>query len=581
MNIEKGFFNDSMNDNKEYSPKDPDEIVPESSVPSHLLRPVPPTLLLNMERVVELARVLSYGESLYHYAEPYLQYLMDRMNLSRDQSLLLSLFMESGIQNEIYMSTFAQILQCTNLRMYSFSSDADVLVKRKLIKRIVEPNRLFYKIPRPVVQAFKKNEVYDPTAESNLTIDKFFDNMEELFESDEKGDELLGSLDALSNSNSHLEFVRAFKAMDCGDDMRKILYVLCNLYVNEGDEMVAEYNWEFFFDSPCKRRRINSSMKNQDNELFAKKIVENANSDGMVDSRFFRLTDNAKEKLFKELNIAAKQARPERDLLKSDTFPHKQLFYNPAESSQIDELSELLMPERFAAVQERLEQNGMRKGFACLFYGSPGTGKTETVYQLARRTGRDLMVIDVSQIKSCWVGESEKNIKGAFNLYREYVKRCETMPILLFNEADAVLGIRQEGAQKAVDKMENSIQNIILQEMEQLEGIMIATTNLTQNLDKAFERRFIYKIEFKRPSLEAKCAIWHSMIPALSDSLVNSLAEDFNFSGGQIENIARKYSVEMILRGTAPSDDKIRQMCRAESLSGDSDNRQRIGFRAS
>ena len=104
------------------------------------------------------------------------------------------------------------------------------------------------------------------------------------------------------------------------------------------------------------------------------------------------------------------------------------------------------------------------------------------------------MRVDVDKIKSCWVGESEKNIKKLFDSYRAKCNNAELAPILLFNEADAVLGIRMEGAQTAVNKMENSIQNIILQEMETLEGIMIATTNLTSNLDKAFERRFLYKI---------------------------------------------------------------------------------------
>lgn len=90
----------------------------------------------------------------------------------------------------------------------------------------------------------------------------------------------------------------------------------------------------------------------------------------------------------------------------------------------------------------------MRKGFACLFYGSPGTGKTETAYQIARKTGRDIMIVNVSEIKSCWVGESEKNIKALFDRYREYVRSYEVAPILLFNEADAIIGIRQEAAQK-------------------------------------------------------------------------------------------------------------------------------------
>ena len=188
------------------------------------------------------------------------------------------------------------------------------------------------------------------------------------------------------------------------------------------------------------------------------------------------------------------------------------------------------------------------------------------------------MVIDVSQIKSCWVGESEKNIKAAFNRYRSYVCQSEPAPILLFNEADAVLGIRQEGAQRAVEKMENSLQNIILQEMEQLDGIMIATTNLTQNLDKAFERRFLYKIEFEKPSTEARSRIWRSMLPTLDERTATMLAERYDFSGGQIENIARKRMVDMILRGEEPSFEQLDEYCRSEMLGQSERLRRRIGF---
>ena len=86
-------------------------------------------------------------------------------------------------------------------------------------------------------------------------------------------------------------------------------------------------------------------------------------------------------------------------------------------------------------------------------------------------------------------------------------------------------------------------------EMERLDGIMIATTNLTTNLDKAFERRFIYKIEFGRPSVEARCSIWKSMIPRLNAKVALQLATDFEFTGGQIENVARKSAVDMVLSG--------------------------------
>jgi SpoVK/Ycf46/Vps4 family AAA+-type ATPase len=185
--------------------------------------------------------------------------------------------------------------------------------------------------------------------------------------------------------------------------------------------------------------------------------------------------------------------------------------------------------------------------------------------------------VDVPQIKSKWVGDSEKNIKALFDRYREQVKRAKLTPILLFNEADAIIGIRKQGAQSAVDKMENSIQNIILQEMEQLDGIMIATTNLTQNLDTAFERRFLYKIKFEKPTEEARAQIWHSMIPDLSEQDVHALASKYDFSGGQIENIARHYAISSILHGN--SEDVLPMLirhCDNERLEGT--HPSKIGF---
>lgn len=217
--------------------------------------------------------------------------------------------------------------------------------------------------------------------------------------------------------------------------------------------------------------------------------------------------------------------------------------------SQIGELKGLLSEENFKNIKSRMKAQKMRCGFACIFYGAPGTGKTETALQLARMTGRNIMQVNISEIKSCWVGESEKNVKAIFDRYRETAKSAKLAPILLFNEADAIISKRKEGAERAVDKMENSIQNIILQEMETLDGIMIATTNLEQNMDKAFERRFLYKVKFNRPSASARANIWRSMIPALSDSDSLTLAEKYDFSGGQIENIARHYAIDNVLHG--------------------------------
>ena len=115
-------------------------------------------------------------------------------------------------------------------------------------------------------------------------------------------------------------------------------------------------------------------------------------------------------------------------------------------------------------------------------------------------------------------------------------------------------------------QMENAMQNIILEEMEKLEGILIATTNLTDNLDPAFERRFLFKIRFENPSLEAKKAIWKNKMSYLSSSQVEKLAGAFNFSGGEIENIVRKAQMKEIVSGQRPAFNEIEEMCRNEKL---------------
>ena len=125
--------------------------------------------------------------------------------------------------------------------------------------------------------------------------------------------------------------------------------------------------------------------------------------------------------------------------------------------------------------------------------------------------------------------------------------------------------------------MENAMQNIILEEIERLDGILIATTNLICNLDRAFERRFLYKIEFSKPTVEVKASIWQSMISELSAEDALTLASKYDFSGGQIENIARKSVVDNIITGNALSLDSLCYHCDTE-LIDKTTTRKPIGF---
>lgn len=244
----------------------------------------------------------------------------------------------------------------------------------------------------------------------------------------------------------------------------------------------------------------------------------------------------------------------------------KTLFYNKAEEAQVKRLQNLLSQEQLPHVQSRLKEKGMRTGVCVLLHGAPGTGKTATAYELARLTGRDIIQVQVTDFKDKYVGESEAKLKSIFNNYRSLCQNRDTVPILLFNEGDAILSKRTTNVERSVDQMSNALQNILLEEMENMEGIMIVTTNLTCNLDKAFERRFIFKIQFDNPGMEVKANIWKSMLDNLDDNASLELAKMFDVSGGEIENIARKATMEYILTGNNPDINMIKEFAKEEKL---------------
>ena len=538
------------------------------------------TLLTSMEDVIAKVKEHSLNPEFYQAAAASLKYISSTLELSKEEALLLSLFFEKSSSNRIWINNLADLVNTSTIRIISMMNVADELVKKGYIKSSHNKNdENWYAVPKSVIDCIRQNTKIVPKPTTNLSFDDFFERMGEILDEDDiKYWDLRDQLEALVDGNLHLPYCKMVKSYDLymGDEI--LLHIFAHRLINEDDDIIGTHDWEDYMEGRRHVRKILKDLKKGESELITKKLFEPTTEDWVRDPNYYHLTDKAKDELFPGMDLVEKTAKNDKTLISHTTFAPKQLFYTPRVQSQIDRLGELLQPEKFTQVTERLSENGMRKGFACLFYGSPGTGKTETVNQLARLTGRDVMVVDVTQIKSCWVGESEQNIKGLFDRYRALVKKNEVAPILLFNEADAVLGIRQEGAQRAVDKMENSIQNIILQEMETLEGIMIATTNLTCNLDKAFERRFIYKIEFERPTLEAKTQIWKSMIPSLSDEFAVSLAKAYDLSGGQIENVSRKRTVEQILSGVEPSEEMIREYCRAETLNDSQRTRNRIGF---
>ena len=537
------------------------------------------TLLRAIEKVVEVSKNSKLKAEAKAEMVDEMRYIAERYGITERQAILFCICMERGPRRVDY-DDLACHLDVSNIRILNYAEDIDALVRRRLLKFRDVKDEGSFDIPAPVIKALKHNEVYQLPKRTGLDCSELFELLdmcfEDLYDNAISPNELREDLETLFNDNPQIGFVRHLKEYDLKDSDQLLVTFFCHNLINKDDDDIRLSQMEELFDSRHEFSKTKSNLRSGEHNLLEKKLIEHRCEDGIADNTRFKLTESAKRTLLAEMNIDA-SAEKLADVIDSKTLGEKQLFFPRDIQRQVDELGGFLQAENFQKIRERMKERGFRNGFACLFYGGPGTGKTETVYQLARQTGRSIMVVDVPRIKSKWVGESEKNIKALFDRYREQVKRTRLTPILLFNEADAIIGKRKNGAENAVDKMENSLQNIILQEMEQLDGIMIATTNLQQNLDKAFERRFLYKIKFDKPTEEARAHIWQSMIPELSDLDIHTLASKYDFSGGQIENIARHYAIDTILHGT--NDDVLPMLirhCDNELL--DEKSSRKIGF---
>jgi SpoVK/Ycf46/Vps4 family AAA+-type ATPase len=276
--------------------------------------------------------------------------------------------------------------------------------------------------------------------------------------------------------------------------------------------------------------------------------------------------------------LTAKPFNPRMgQLISHESLQDEKLIYNKKELSQINTLTEALQHDRYTSITAKMVENNMKPGFTVLMYGFPGTGKTSSVKSLARKTGRHIFMVDIPKINSKWVGESEKNLSRLFDEYQRARKHFDKDPILLFNEADAILG-KRISANTSVDKMNNSMQNILLQELEDFEGIFIATTNLADQLDGAFDRRLLYKLEFHKPEDQVRIEILRNAFPDLDDELLETINTEFPLTGGQIANVKKKILVKKMLEHDIDMENVLLLLCEEEFMLSKTSNRTTIGF---
>lgn len=518
--------------------------------------------------------------------EEAIAYLQERLNLSRIQVLILTAVLYYSAKHsgrKCDMDDLANLLHMHPLRVLQLRDEFCVLDELGYIVNYQNKDGWSLSMVGEALESLAMDIPFDPQI---LKLENNFDFLckanrfiKEGHRYDEDGT-IAKNINRLMKQNQHLALVQNLQNIKGEADMWFMLLMMTTLAIEE-DSYVNARDLAQMLSERTIRIILKQIMDNK--HPFAKQgYIDLRNQAGQVQQGEWVLSQEGWLAMLGNQEEVESIVPIEEDeninmLTSYKQLAQRPLYFSDKTEEQVQTLTNLLHEEQLAKVRQALKTHNMPLGFCCLFYGAPGTGKTELVQQLAIATQRDLFQVNIATLRDKYVGESEKQLKRIFDKYRSLVRTQEHAPILFFNEADAIFGNRMENTQRSVDKMENALQNIILQEMEVLDGIMICTTNLTSCLDKAFDRRFIYKVEFEKPTNQARKLIWQSMLSSLNDEQATELANRFDFSGGQIQNISRKQVINAIFSGKDELDyDQIKLDCQNESISRNS--RGKVGF---
>ena len=499
-------------------------------------KPDSPSLIECIEQIAIKSRGSEFSVKFLKDIRPYSDQLADFLGCKSREAVWWAIIFSINFRTHaVDLEDLSNYIECHPLTILKFNDFENLLTLRLIRKDSGETHRrrsmvrdrinaLRFYVPREYIDAISDGKKLEPNSKptNNLSVYELLDCIGDTIE--DKDNDIVSFKDMISeiyqllNDNSDLPLVRAFKQLKLDpDDLVLLLFTLHQFVNYEGCSIDLIRTLRSIFPSDVQYT-IRRAFMHGRSELQKKNLLQLESADFKSD-KTIELTEKAVEIFIPEEDRELFQKRESKkmDVIYAKDIKEKRLYFNPEESKSLDFLVDVLKPENYKAIIARMKEQGLNGGFTVLFHGYAGTGKTESVYQIARQTGRNIKMVVISETKSHWFGQSEKLIKSIFDEYRKMVEYCEVAPILLFNECDGIFSSRKTIGKSSVDQTENAIQNIILQEMEVFNGILIATTNLPKSLDSGFSRRFSFKAFYDKPTEESKYHIWLDKIPTLVD----------------------------------------------------------------
>jgi DNA replication protein DnaC len=547
------------------------------------------TIVELMDELVFLHRdnIFSCHKVLVAITKPYMKELGKRLQLNGMEVLAFSLvFKRFAWDGQVAKSDLAQHWEKGLTGASNFHNTLKQLeYKGLVVQKGGTLSRINYGIPKNVV-----NDIFQNRTPSSHTsslndyelADRIIDIVRRVDDEGLDCDDAVVFLSMFMMRNAKLPLSEKCKEWSLSSENTLFVSLLFAHVLLQEKPIDAEHAVAALFKNKGQAKAFLTELQLKNGPLFQKNIVRQV-EDEFQTGCFIEFSEQSMNALFDKVHTD--KPAPVRSrignmpIITATSISEKTLHYNPREEAAIQQLSRCLQVGAFQKLRKELKEARLSSGFTVLLYGGPGTGKTETALQLARATGRDILKVDISTIREKFVGESEKQVKRIFDTYREHFQTSKEAPILLLNEADGIISTRTREVQQSTDQMHNAMQNIFLEEMENFDGILIATTNYESKWDPAFERRFLHKIKMDAPSAKVRAQIISDRIPGLSEEVALKLCMEYNLSGGQLDNIARKYLTSRLMNDSEPSFDELESYFASETFTKKK-IRATIGFKS-
>lgn len=544
-------------------------------------------ILDSIGKVYDVSRDCRLENHFFQEIDNELSFLATYFNTTKSQAFFIALVFALNYKGDsVDLNNLIDYLNCNPMTILKHSDDLEHLYAKGVFYKQKSRHRINisgandqFVINEKISEAILKNKPMPDFRQEKMTdflllLQKLSDLVQQREDQEIATSELFSQTEEIISVNGHFPLIEKMVSMKLETENILIyLYLLWQTLLGNGFTEIG-ITVQSVFDNSVKRVRRMQKFLTGDHILIKNKLIE------IVKSGFFNDTamklSNRSIDIINDCGIRLYINKPKQDnIIKPTEIQEKKLYFSKPEMEQLFLLKGLMHDQQLLETKKRLAKKNLATGITVLLHGAPGTGKTEIVKQIGRETDRALMKVEISESKSAWFGESEKIIKKIFSEYKSFAEECKRTPILFFNEADAIFSKRREIGSYSVAQTENAMQNIILEELENFDGILIATTNLTSNLDSAFERRFLFKVRFNKPSHTIRARIWKSKLPFLTHHDCIALAEKFDFSGGQIENVVRKSEIHEVICGGQVKTEDLFKFCEEEVLSF---NKAKMGF---